>query len=184
MPHFHHKRRHSWPYCGSGNRLRGRNLPIITVTEAPDELEGQFLAPIVSEDLFGDDDAASAGIIRSETRPHRVWSYSKRGEHHGQIKAGTVSLRKMMQPPLDRARSLFILPTTVSARETASVPYWIQRLSAHPIRTNTTKQSGKSREDERGRLMIEKNHRRCHSERPRAWKQPSEKLWTLKEESS
>ncbi|KAL4961992.1 uncharacterized protein BDV14DRAFT_113610 [Aspergillus stella-maris] len=184
MPRFHHKRRHSWPYCGSGMHLRERrNLPIITVTEPADEVgkefESQFLTPIDTEDLL-EDDAASAGIIRSEsTRPHRLWPQSKSKARQAEASDGTVSLRKMMQPPLDRARSLFVLPTTMSAGEAVMLPYWIYRLSAHPI---APKERGRPRADERSRLVIEKNHRRCHSERPRAWKQPSENLWTLQEE--
>ncbi|KAL4933286.1 uncharacterized protein BDV17DRAFT_106002 [Aspergillus undulatus] len=184
MPRFNHKRRHSWPYCGSGMHLRERrNFPSITVTEPADELEreleNQFLAPIESEDLF-EDDATSAGIIRSESsRSHRLWHPSKEASRQTQRSAGTISLRKMMQPPLDRARSLFLLPTTMSVGETILLPYWIHRLSAQPI---TPKERGRPRGDERSRLSIERNHRRCHSERPRAWKQPSENLWTLQEE--
>lgn len=182
MPHFHHKRRHSWPYCGSGMRLRERrNLPIITVTAPPDglEFESQFMTPVQSGELF-EDDAASAGIIRSQpAHPHRLWHHhSKDGARHDQTSAATVSLRKMMQPPLDRARSLLVLPTMMPG-ETVPLPYWIHRLSAHPTATNEKR---KTRDGERGRLMIEKNHRRCHSERPRSWKQPSEKLWPLQEE--
>ncbi|KAL4920067.1 hypothetical protein BDW62DRAFT_177520 [Aspergillus aurantiobrunneus] len=183
MPHFHHRRRHSWPYCGSSTRLRERrNLPIITVTgPPPDELQTEFPSPVNSAELI-EDDAASAGIIRSQsTHSHRLWHHSKDGTQPNQASAGTVhvSLRKMMQPPLDRARSLFVLPTALSAGETVMLPYWIYRLSAHPI---APKERGVLRHGERGRLLIERNHRRCHSERPRAWKQPSEKLWTLQEE--
>ncbi|OJJ01731.1 hypothetical protein ASPVEDRAFT_52622 [Aspergillus versicolor CBS 583.65] len=181
MPHFHHKRRHSWPYCGSGMRLRERrNLPIITVTAPSDgfDSESQFMTPVQSGDLL-EDDAASAGIIRSQpAHSHRLWHHPKDGAKQNQTTVAAVSLRKMMQPPLDRARSLFVLPTTMSG-ETVLLPYWVHRLSAHPITTN---EKGRPQDGERGRLMIEKNHRRCHSERPRSWKQPSEKLWPLAEE--
>ncbi|KAL2863400.1 uncharacterized protein BJX67DRAFT_261261 [Aspergillus lucknowensis] len=182
MPHLiHHKRRHSWPYCGSGMRPRERqNVPIITVTGPDDELDTQFLTPVVSEDLL-EDDAASAGIVRSQpTHPHhRLWHSSKEGAGHSQTSIATVSLRKMVQPPLDRARSLFVLPSTITAKEVVFLPDWVHRLAAHPM--NPTER-GRPQEDRRGRLSTDKNHRRCHSERPRSWKQPSEKLWTLKEE--
>ncbi|KAL3463909.1 hypothetical protein BJX64DRAFT_286871 [Aspergillus heterothallicus] len=71
MPHLiYHKRRHSWPYCSSGVSTRERrNVPIITVTEPDDELQSQFLTPIISEDMF-EDDAASAGIPQNKTLPH------------------------------------------------------------------------------------------------------------------
>ncbi|KAJ0426919.1 hypothetical protein BJY00DRAFT_306910 [Aspergillus carlsbadensis] len=179
MPHLiHHKRRHSWPYCSTGMGTRDRrNVPIITLTEPDDELETQFLTPIVSEDLF-EDDAASAGIEPTRAH-HRLWHSSKELTGDGSARVDTVSLRRIVHPPLDRARSLFILPTAVSAKEITLLPYWVNRLAAHPI---TTQQRGRSRENERSQLALDKNHRRCHSERPRSWKQPSENLWTLKEE--
>ncbi|KAL2820899.1 hypothetical protein BDW59DRAFT_112691 [Aspergillus cavernicola] len=182
MPHLmHHKRRHSWPYCGSSTHLHNhQTIPIITVTGPPDELETQFLTPVVSEDLL-EDDAASAGIVRSQpTRSHhKLWHHSKEQAGHNQPIIGSGSFRKMLQPQLARARSLFVLPTAMSAGETVLLPYWIHRLSAHPITTN---ERGRSREHEQGRLAAIKNHRRCHSERPRSWRRPSDKLWTLQEE--
>ncbi|KAL2856420.1 hypothetical protein BJY01DRAFT_178953 [Aspergillus pseudoustus] len=182
MPYLiHHNRRHSWPYYGSGMGVRDRrNVPIITVTEPDDELEAEFQTPIVSEDLF-EDDAASAGIVRSQPARahHRLWHSSKESAGDGSAGVDTVSLRKIVQPPLDRARSLFVLPTSVSTKEIMLLPYWVHRLAAHPIAPH---QRGRSRENERSRLALDKNHRRCHSERPRSWKQPSENLWTLKEE--
>jgi hypothetical protein len=179
MPRLiHHRRRHSWPYCGTGMSARDRrNVPIITVTEPDDEFETEFLTPIMSEDLF-EDDAASAGIEPTRAH-HRLWHSSKESTGDGSARVDTVSLRKIVQPPLDRARSLFMLPTASSAKEIMLLPYWVHRLAAHPIPTH---QRGRSRETERGRLAIDKNHRRCHSERSRSWKQPSENLWTLKEE--
>ncbi|KAL3477487.1 hypothetical protein BJX99DRAFT_257514 [Aspergillus californicus] len=209
MPHLrNHKRRHSWPYCGSSLHLQDRqNIPLITVTEAPDDtldfdLKSQFLTPVITEeDLDDEDDATSAGIIRTESHSNnRIWYHSNNEieideNNNRKQKTNPGSLRKRMQPPLDRARSLFILPsaTSVRDRETVLLPYWIHRLSAHPIsparserererERERDRERGRSREDERGRLAAMKNHRRCHSERPRAWKQPSEHLWTLEEE--
>ncbi|KAL5333235.1 hypothetical protein BJX70DRAFT_73088 [Aspergillus crustosus] len=180
MPHFNHQRRHSWPYCGSGTNFYKRDVPVITVTGPPDEVETQFLAPVILEDLL-EDDAAAAGIDRTQSTNshHRLWHHSKTEIQKDHTIAGTVSLRKMMQPSLDRALSLFILPTAMSAGEAALLPYWVHRLSKHPI---MIKEKKGPRDVERGRLMVEKKHRRCHSERPRSWKQPSEKLWTLQEE--
>jgi hypothetical protein len=180
MPHLiHHKRRHSWPYCGTGMSARDRrNVPLITVTEPDDEFETEFLTPIMSEDLYYEDDAASAGIEPTRAH-HRLWHSSKESTGEGSAHVDAVSLRKIVQPPLDRARSLFVLPTTVSGKEIMLLPYWVHRLAAHPI---APRPRGRSRDHERGRLALDKNHRRCHSERPRSWKQPSKNLWTLKEE--
>ncbi|KAL4878011.1 hypothetical protein BJY04DRAFT_221583 [Aspergillus karnatakaensis] len=179
MPPYNHTRRHSWPYCGSGMRLRDRrNLPVITVTGPPEDVETEFLTPVIPEDLL-EDDAAAAGIVRSQTTgSHRHWYHSSHAASQDEKSIGTVSLRRIVQPPLDRARSLFMLPTVISAGEAALLPYWVHRLSKHPI---SIKEKD-PRNVERGRLIVDKNHRRCHSERPRSWKQPSEKLWTLKEE--
>ncbi|KAL5051353.1 hypothetical protein BDW71DRAFT_202534 [Aspergillus fruticulosus] len=93
MPHFHHKRRHSWPYCGSTKDLSERNLPIITVTGPADEFEGQFLTPVEPNELF-EDDAASAGIVRTQpTYSHRLWHHSKDRSEANRTSAGTVSLQ-------------------------------------------------------------------------------------------
>ncbi|KAA8644062.1 uncharacterized protein ATNIH1004_008259 [Aspergillus tanneri] len=141
MPHLiHHRRRHSWPYSNGEARLRGRrNLPLPRVSEPQNPFEQQFLTPLVSGD-FPEDDAASAGIIRSKTaRPHRLWPHSSSRETvasgtSGQYPttgagSGGGSLRRMIRPPLDKARSLFMVPTTTTAGENVVISFWVPRQS-------------------------------------------------------
>ncbi|RAK94856.1 uncharacterized protein BO80DRAFT_469856 [Aspergillus ibericus CBS 121593] len=187
MPHLvHHRRRHSWPYCGPGTQLRERrNLPLVIP-------EQQFLTPVGSEDLL-EDDAASAGIVRSKTaRPHRRWlapwdSTPPRASGHVAspgMGSGSGSLRKMIRPPLDKARSLFVLPTTTTAGESVLISYWVPQ--GAPVAPVAAPMSGRGRvsgsETGTGYLSVDRYHRRCHSEQPRSWKRPSASLWPLEEE--
>ncbi|KAE8153747.1 hypothetical protein BDV25DRAFT_148719 [Aspergillus avenaceus] len=182
MPHLlNHRRRHSWPYCGPAPR---RNSPVMRIPDQQVQLEQQYLTPLAPGDFLGDD-ATSAGIVRSKTtRSHRIWPYSKpavaTSANVPHINAsssyghGTGSFRRMIRPPLDKARSLFVLPTTTTAGENVLVSYWVQGPPVQPV------------VPDRGRvstlLSDDRNHRRCHSEQPRSWRRPSASLWTLKEE--
>ncbi|RAH59959.1 hypothetical protein BO85DRAFT_254768 [Aspergillus piperis CBS 112811] len=193
MPHLvHHRRRHSWPYCGPGTQLRERrNLPLV-IAEQQRQFEQQFLTPVGSEDLL-EDDAASAGIVRSRTaRPHRRWyapwdttSPSASGQvtdHHAG--SGSGSLRKMIRPPLDKARSLFVLPTTTTTGESVLVSYWMPQGAPILPPSGSIAERGRVADVKTGAgyLSVERNHRRCHSEQPRSWKRPSATLWPLEEE--
>ncbi|KAE8375360.1 hypothetical protein BDV26DRAFT_17687 [Aspergillus bertholletiae] len=187
MPHLlHHRRRHSWPYCGPGPR---RNVPLMRVAEQQAQLEQQFLTPLNSSDYFGDD-AASAGIVPppKTTRPHyRIWPYSKTTVEHTTPRAGysygsgssSGSLRRMIRPPLDKARSLFVLPTTTSTGQNVVISYWVpQRPAEQPVAPDR----GRELSSLPKHLAVDRNHRRCHSEQPRSWRRPSASLWTLAEE--
>ncbi|BCR96250.1 uncharacterized protein AKAW2_21190S [Aspergillus luchuensis] len=193
MPHLvHHRRRHSWPYCGPGTQLRERrNLPLV-IAEQQRQFEQQFLTPVGSEDLL-EDDAASAGIVRSRTaRPHRRWyapwdttSPSASGQvtdHHAG--SGSGSLRKMIRPPLDKARSLFVLPTTTTTGESVLVSYWMPQGAPILPPSGSIAERGRVADVKTGAgyLSVERYHRRCHSEQPRSWKRPSATLWPLEEE--
>ncbi|PKX99200.1 uncharacterized protein P174DRAFT_427418 [Aspergillus novofumigatus IBT 16806] len=194
MPHLrHHRRRHSWPFGSPAAQLRERRIARNSSALDPStlaELEEHYLAPIVSEDL-PEDDAASAGIVRTKTTRSHRWFASKHAVRHhtssqrsATMSSGTGSLRKMIRPPLDKARSLFVLPTTTSAEAQVVVSLWVpQAAETQPAdmfadrgRTATTTA------DESEYLAVERNHRRCHSEQPRSWRAPSASLWTLLEE--
>ncbi|EAL93688.1 uncharacterized protein AFUA_2G13930 [Aspergillus fumigatus Af293] len=171
MPHLHHhRRRHSWPFGSPAAQLRERKIARNSSALGPStlaELEEHYLAPIVSEDL-PEDDAASAGIVRTKTmRSHRC----------------TVSLRQMIRPPLDKARSLFVLPTTTSAGKQVVVSVWVpQAAETQPAYTFADRGRKTTTTDDSDYLTAERNHRRCHSEQPRSWRAPSASLWTLLEE--
>ncbi|GKZ16998.1 hypothetical protein AbraIFM66951_005727 [Aspergillus brasiliensis] len=194
MPHLvHHRRRHSWPYCGPGTQLRERrNLPLV-IAEQQRQFEQQFLTPVGSEDLL-EDDAASAGIVRSRTaRSHRRWyapwesaSPGAPGQvttdHHAG--SGSGSFRKMIRPPLDKARSLFVLPTTTTTGESVLVSYWMPQGVPVLPPSGPIPKRGRVADVKAGAgyLSVERYHRRCHSEQPRSWKRPSAELWPLEEE--
>ncbi|RAH83270.1 hypothetical protein BO86DRAFT_55182 [Aspergillus japonicus CBS 114.51] len=191
-------------------------------------LEQHFLVPVGSEDLL-EDDAASAGIgpsltrtrampaVASNARPRRWWSSwwssSARGGSSPRIDHAAPSghggsFRKMVRPPLDKAKSLFVMPTTTNqypvggGEEVLFTSYLVpsppssQRawglgaagqvdptpggLLSVPVVDLAGGRGGR-----RGRamdLLAERNHRRCHSEQPRSWKRPSASLWPLEEE--
>ncbi|PLN80978.1 hypothetical protein BDW42DRAFT_194013 [Aspergillus taichungensis] len=205
-----HRRRHSWPACGPGMTT----VPVITVSQPQDPPERQFLAPLVSAELLESDDAASAGIVRSGDRSsssssssssvtrYRLWPHY----HHHKVVASSQTasartdtstgspLRRMLRPPLDKARSLFVLPTTTTAGEKVVLSYWVpRRVPSRPSRSPLPSSSlspafsesverGRPLDAAIGRLRAEGNHRRCHSEQPRSWREPSASLWTLSEE--
>ncbi|PKY01705.1 hypothetical protein P168DRAFT_292790 [Aspergillus campestris IBT 28561] len=200
-----HRRRHSWPACVPERTT----VPVITVSQPQEPPERQFLAPLVSAELLESDDAASAGIVRSgdhsgssSATRYRLWPHY----HHHKVVAGSRTasartdasmgspLRRMLRPPLDKARSLFVLPTTTTAGEKVVLSYWVpqsvpSRPSLSPLPSSPlspalseTVERGRPVDAAVGRLRAEGNHRRCHSEQPRSWREPSASLWTLSEE--
>lgn len=191
MPHLrHHRRRHSWPFGSPGAQLRERRIarnPSALDLSTLAELEEHYLAPIVSEDL-PEDDAASAGIVRTKTTRSHRWFASKHAVRHGTagqrsttLSGGTGSLRRMIRPPLDKARSLFVLPPTTSTGEQVVVSCWVSEAGGTQPADMVTDR-GRTIPDGSDYLTAERNHRRCHSEQPRSWRAPSASLWTLLEE--
>ncbi|KAL5361122.1 hypothetical protein BJX96DRAFT_151443 [Aspergillus floccosus] len=188
MPHVHHRRRHSWPYSGP----RKQPLPIIKVSAPDDELAPHFLTPLTPEDLFDDPDAASAGIVRSPPTSgshhhHHLWSHfqtqpTDQPPHLSGSTSPPGTFRRIIRPPLDKARSLFTVPTTTATGESVWVSYWVQQGKGGltPLGKTTDREStGRGRET---LARVERYHRRCHSEQPRSWREPSASLWTLLEE--
>ena len=204
MPHLlHHRRRHSWPYCGPVPRSSGRQYVTTLTNQAPEPDPASlnyshFVVPLVPADLHGQDDASSAGIIRPKhtSRAHRLWSTPKDPVANTSESHRAASLRQMVRPPLDKARSLFVLPTATTAAATpvarptgnGMVSYLMPSSSSSPSPLPILPvQQPPLTVDNRGRMFnrvldVERGHRRCHSERPRSWRQPSASLWTLTEE--
>lgn len=206
MPLFHdshHQRRHSWPYCGaerqsrlhwSDSRIskprpgaRQKLLFFRTPTTRP-----PFAADPYHEEEE-DDDAAFAGIVRSKSaRSHRLWSTLSR--HRADMIVSSVTeanempssvLRRMIRPPLDRARSLFVSPTAATTKDHVVVSCWVD--SSPPAVPEIVSDGDVSPLDDGPRLSVyiprpPHNHRRRHSEQPRAWREPSASLFTLEEE--
>lgn len=202
MPHIrHHRRHHSWPHCGSELCMReprslelriakpGAGLPTL-----PQWSFQQATVPLIAEEL--PDDAEMAGIIRSRPpRVHRLWSRPLLRDKHEEthLSSTAVETRKhvhrsvlrrlIRRAPLDRTRSLFVMPTTTKAGDQTVISGCMpSRISAPPltiIDRNRMAISGVDAE----RFIAERRHRRCHSEQPRAWREPSASLWPLQEES-
>lgn len=205
MPLLHHKRRHTWPYCGPVPRPGNQLVPVPGPRQAQAlPPQPQFVVPLVPTDLSGQqDDATSAGIIRPKTpsRAHRLWSTSTPKHPIANSTAASTSLRQIVRPPLDRARSLFVLPTTSTPATTTAtaagttgsapggnvvVPYFVPSPSPVPVSVPVPVQVQRPvLVGDRGRNYgvppITRRHR-CHSERPRSWREPSASLWPLVEE--
>ena len=221
MPHLlHHKRRHSWPYCGPIARsgTAGSAPTKLVSLPRPPQVHPQYTVPLLSSDLLSseeqDDDAASAGIIRSRRKKgNRLWSthtstvknpegwvpVSNDGGGGGgddisaPVSAPVTTLpRQIARPLLDKTRSLPALPSSATttgapipdARANmvsrwdprASVPAQQPRLTYNAVRDNTMAASGQHE------ILSMKRHRRCHSGRPRSWREPSASVWTLVED--
>lgn len=207
MPHFlQHKRRHSWPYCGpiarsgTASSAPTKNTPMLLRT--PHIHHPQYSVPLIPADIISDEDntndTASAGIIASKTKTRsRLWpTVARNPKSRGTGIPAPVTTPATARPRLDKARSLFILPTaaTTTALSPAGwniVPHWMQiaPVSAIPapvlVPVRPLVETG-----DRGRNAVAglnghglvSRHRRCHSERPRSWREPSASLWTLREE--
>ena len=165
------------------------NIPPWQLPQAP-------AVPFIAEGVTNDDDNAEmAGIVRSPTsRAHRLWSRPVQPDRHNDIpgSATAVEARKhvhrsvlrrlIRRPPLDKTRSLFVMPTTMTAGDRMMISGWMPpRLAARPVVVSDRGRSTLSTA-EANQMTVERRHRRCHSEQPRSWREPSASLWTLKEE--
>lgn len=154
------------------------------------------VTPLMMEE-FTNDDTEMAGIVPSHTpRMHRLWSRplsrDRNEEFSVSVSASANEARKhvhrsvlrrlIRRPPLDKTRSLLLMPTTMNTAENVMISGWMPpRRSARPIMTTDRAQTALSPREE-AQFITERRHRRCHSEQPRAWRRPSATLWTLKEE--
>ncbi|KAF3388352.1 hypothetical protein F1880_004013 [Penicillium rolfsii] len=203
MPHIrHHRRHHSWPYCGSELCMRQPPSLELRIPRPGDGSSNvtpwtfqQATIPLIAEE-FDDDDAEMAGIVRSRTpRVHRLWARTllrnEREEIH--LSATAVDARKhvhrsvlrrlIRRPLLDRTRSLFVMPTTRRAGDGTTISGWMPaRLLAQPVTVMERNRTALAGIDT-VKLPTERRHRRSHSEQPRSWREPSASLWPLREES-
>lgn len=154
----------------------------------------QATAPLIAEEL--PDDTEMAGIIRTRpTRVHRLWSRPLLKDNHDEIylSATAVEARKhihrsvlrrlIRRAPRERTRSLFVIPATRKAGDQTVISEWVpSRISAPPLASIERSLPALSEVDV-AKFVTERRHRRCHSEQPRAWREPSASLWTLQEES-
>lgn len=202
MPYLrNHRRHHSWPHCGSEICMREPRRIELRVskpgTGAPGHTPWSFqqatVVPLITEE-FANDDAEMAGIVPSHIpRTHRIWSRPLLRDRNEDLEASesaiearkhvhrSVLRRLIRRPPLDKTRSLFVMPT-ISTRDQFMISGWMPaRSSARPIAMTNRRPTVLSASEDT-RFGAERRHRRCHSEQPRAWRRPSATLWTLQEE--
>jgi hypothetical protein len=196
-----HRRHHSWPHCGSEICMREPRRLELRVskpgTGSPGHTPWYFqqaaVVPLIMEEL-ADDDAEMAGIVPSQMpRTHRIWSRPllKDRNEDLEVSESMIEARKhvhrsllrrlIRRPPLDKTRSLFVMPT-INTRDQFMISGWMPpRSSARPIAMTSRRPTVLSVSEDM-KFHTERRHRRCHSEQPRAWRRPSATLWTLQEE--
>ncbi|KAJ5759176.1 hypothetical protein N7520_006332 [Penicillium odoratum] len=203
MPNIrHHRRHHSWPHCGSElcmrapSTLENRNLKPITVSETKQlwAFQQSTVVPLIVEEEPDTDDADMAGIVRTPSRSvHRLWSRPVPKPRCDDIpdSASAAEARKhvhrsvlrrlIRRPPLDKTRSLFVMPTMMTAGDQVMISGWMPpRLSARPVMVNERRSTFSVADSPQ--FVAEKRHRRSHSAQPRSWREPSASLFSLKEE--
>jgi len=197
MSHIrHHRRHHTWPHCGADLCMRpphSLESPIFKPANALGHSPLSFQAtivPLVAEEV-PNNDAEMAGIMRAP-RTHRIWSLplGRGRDKNIPITAPVLEARKpvhrsglrrpIRRPPLDKSRSLLVIPTTMTRDQAMISGRMPPRLAAQPVVVSDRVRPdlsvvGTAR-------VVERRHRRCHSEQPRSWRRPSEGIWTLQEE--
>ncbi|KAL1986176.1 hypothetical protein VTN96DRAFT_6828 [Rasamsonia emersonii] len=177
------------------SRARNRSLAFESAVEGP----------FYPEDVYEEDDAVSAGIIPSapskRTRHSRLWPVSearkRRGYNEKDVIISSVTeadelpkavLRRIVWPRLEKVRQLLPLHNkarTSSVHGNNIVPSCFSSPNLSEKEAETmSERCGRDAELDEGHLrpLAERRHRRCHSEQPRVWKEPSPGLWTLAEE--
>jgi hypothetical protein len=159
------------------------------------------------DDVYEEDDAVSAGIIPSQsTRHSRRWRSSSDDVYQGRRRSGhgekeviissvteadelpTAMLRRIVWPRLKKARALLPLHMAATSSAVRGDNVIISCLSSPNLSGKDTgpmsELHARDPELHEGHLrpLAERRHRRCHSEQPRVWKEPSPGLWTLTEE--
>lgn len=192
----HHRRHHTWPHCGSescNREPRSLELRVFNPANAPPghapwSFQEATIVPLIAEEV-PNDDAEMAGIVRAP-RTHRIWSLplGRAREKNIPVSASaaeasrSVLRRLIRRPPLDKTRSLLVMPTTMTTRNQAMISGRMPpRLAARPVVVSDRTRPDFSAIDT-ACFAAERRHRRCHSEQPRSWRRPSAGLWTLQEE--
>ncbi|KGO77554.1 hypothetical protein PITC_059940 [Penicillium italicum] len=202
MPHIrHHRRYHTWPHCGSelcmreprGLEIHVSKLGSGPATYIPLSFQQTMVTPFSTEQLICDD-MGMPELSRQPKRMPRLWFRSSIKGRSNQISVSgssgqtkqvyrSVLRRLTRRPPLNKTRSLFVVPSNMRYGD----PYII----SETIPQDVAEQAVFSDLD-RGRSsvpranaaisMAKRRHRRRHSEQPRAWRKPSATLWTLHEQ--
>jgi hypothetical protein len=202
MPHIrHHRRHHTWPECRSELLMREpRDLEIHVskaggpaATYIPLSFQRAMAAPLSTGELLCDD-MGMPELSRQPKRMPRVWFRPSTKGRNDQVSLSgssrqtklayrSVLRRLTRRPPLNKTRSLVVVPSNMRSGD----PYTISGLVApwdlakQAIFSDSDRVRSSLARADAARSMAERQHRRCHSEQPRAWRKPSATLWTLQE---
>jgi hypothetical protein len=203
MSQRHHRRHHTWPHCGSDLCMRepkGLELHVSKPNDGPPtylpwSFQQATMVPVIAEELLCDD-MGMPEISRQPKRMPRLWFRSSdRTRNENSSLTGysdttwkytprRVFRRLIRRPPLNKSRSLFVVPSNMRAFEPNLMPAWIPPEAFN--QQVVVSDSGRGRSAITGadaaRFMAERRHRRCHSEQPRAWRRPSATIWPLQEQ--
>ncbi|KAJ5129894.1 uncharacterized protein N7515_005933 [Penicillium bovifimosum] len=200
----HHRRHHTWPHCGSELCMRQPHNLDIHVSK-PDAGPARYIAPSfqtaasVRQNELLCDDMGMPELTRQPKRVSRLWFRSNKARtgtdqialsgSTGQTRIAYwgVLRRLTRRPPMIKSRSLVGVPSvTGSGRNyVATGSGWVM---LQGIKQDFVGGSGGDRLAgevvDAARIpsvLSERRHRRRHSEQPRAWREPSAALWTVKE---
>ena len=152
--------------------------------------------PLSMGNLYEEDDALSAGIIRPTSPRHsRLWPCGSRKEDTvvssvtEADELPVVVLRRLIWSRLEKARlhsSVRTANNSVAHGEDVIITYASPlHLTKEGLWIGELEESDKLNDSyhrRRVRPSRERKHRRCHSEQPRSWREPGPGLWTLLEE--
>ncbi|KAK2756718.1 hypothetical protein FQN54_005164 [Arachnomyces sp. PD_36] len=182
-------------YFGDDKNGKSQRVPIVETTEKFGYMD--------SDD---GDDALSAGIVRSKTMRHtrRIWPSSCCDDSDDNMdddivstvtEAGEVpsAILRRIVPQVDRAKMFSALSSSSSDHaksdgdgDEVMVSYFEtndqQKGSRAQGRQQRTQDTSYLTDPRLQPEHSQRRHRRCHSEQPRAWREPSAELWPLKEE--
>ena len=220
------RRRYSWPYCvPSNSRIEERQRPMASRDIralkhylGEERVSNPQRIPIVETtekfdymDEDDEDDAMSAGIVRSKTmrhtRHHRIWPSSCCDDSDDNAaddddivssvtEAGELpsAILRRIVPQIERAR-MFPMHTSSGSNDNkvdgdgdeVMVSYFGTSNRSQDSQGHHKRQERLQNRDHLGDPRLQpgssqRRHRRCHSEQPRAWREPSAELWPLKEE--
>lgn len=179
MPHTrYHRRHHTWPHCGSElcmREPRGLELHVSKPDDGPAiYIPGSVQVPL--PELLCDD-MGMPELSRQPRRMGRLWFRAKERDERITL-SGSRSYRSVLRrltrrPPLNKSRSLVV---SSNVGGDVSMRRWGDGALARGDGSGLEGLVGLG-----GATRVERRHRRCHSEQPRAWRKPSATLWTLQE---
>jgi hypothetical protein len=193
MAQRHHRRHHTWPYCGSDLCLRETRSLESNVFNPVNGPSGYV--PVIVEELLCDD-MGMPELSRQPKRLPRLWFRSSDKTRNEEATSTSspdltwrhtprrVFRRLTRRPPLSKSRSLFVVPSNMRSVNPNVMSDWIppQTFTRQFVISDTERGRSAISGADAARFIAERRHRRCHSEQPRAWRRPSATIWPLREQ--